>query len=389
MAACRVWIASAILALASASDAAAGCGDEREPRTASAAFAQLVESRRAGAAPAAEAALTALDGFPRAEMLAVLSDVAAELDDDAAASAGLAVLARCGAAADAGLAARLLRPGAEPDLEAAVLAIARRDARTLAVLDGVARGADTAVRIAFVRAVEALDSLEAAAWIARCAERHADVRPESLARLGRLAQSLPHPAPEEALSVVRGVLAGVGSDALRDAVVAAGRMEDGESVPYLVALLREDDAGLRADAAWALEQISGLRLRERAERWEDWYAVELQWWRERSDAAFAALESGERAACSRALLEIAGRRASRDRLALRVAPLLAAADPAVARLAAQTLRVLRSKVAIAALLRALERPESKVGIEVWLALRAITRKDIPLDVEAWRAACRG
>jgi len=394
---CSAWIAIAILASGPCAFAASAPSDPRtdarsdartarsDARTPAAAFAELVAARSGGNPAECEAALVALAGFPHALVRAAIESAAARDRSDEDARAGLAVLERIGLAGDLPLAPILWRPGSEEELEHAVLSIARRDARSLTVLEGLARAVAPEVRIAFVHAVEGLGTIEAVSWMARCAERLPDVRSEALARLGRLAQGLPYPAPDDALAVVRGNLAGFGSESLRDAVIAAGRMEDGESIPHLIALLREEDAGLRADAAWSLERISGLHLRDRADRWEDWYEVELDWWRERSDAAFAELESRDRAACTCALLEIAGRRMSRDRLSLRVAPLLEDADPWIAQLAAQTLRTLRSKVACAALVVALERPEPEIGLEAWRALRSITRKDLPRDVEAWRS----
>jgi hypothetical protein len=356
-----------------------------EPRTAAAAFVALVGARDSGDESGIQAAVNVLATFPRVEIRAVIERAALPGVGDETARAGLVVLERFGQADDLAFAAALLRAGSEEDLERAVLAVARRDRRALAVLEGLLRHVRTDVRVAFLRAVDGLGSLQAVVWIARCGEHSADVRGEALARLGRLAESLAHPAPEEALSLVHGVLGGIDGVGLRDAVIAAGRIEDGDSVPYLIALLSEGDPGLRADAAWSLQRITGLLLRERKERWEDWYASELEWWRERSQQAFAELESGDRGACTRALLEISSHHSSRDVLSLRVIPLLLDPVPEVARLAAQSLRVLQSKVACAALVAALERPEPEVAKEAWLALRAITRKDLPNDAALWRA----
>lgn len=381
-------VALAAPSLASAPD---GVATERaakpEATNAAAAFARFVEARRAESTADADAALGALSQRPLAELHAVLESAAAPGRPDEVAIAATLVLGRFGTASELALAPALYREEAREEFDSAVLAVARRDARALHVLDGAARTASTEVRSAFVRAVEGLATTEAASWIARCAERAPDVRGEALARLGRLAQQLAQPVSDDVFAVVRNVLGGVASDALRDAVIAAGRMEDGDAIPYLVPLLREENAGLRADAAWALERISGLELREHAESWEVWYAQQTTWWREHSDAAFADLEGATPALRIRGLLEVGPRRLSRDRISLRVVPLLEDPDPGVARLAAATLRALRSRVAVPALLDALERPEPVVGAAAWDALRAITRKDLPNDVAAWRAAC--
>jgi len=352
-------------------------------------FAELVEAHRSADEATSAKCLDALSTHSRA-VLRSIAERAAEPGRSAdVANAALVMLRRFGGPEDVALGAHLYRVGAGPDLEATLIAIVARDPRTLVVLDGLTRSVPPEVIAIFVRAVETRGSAEAAAWLARCAERAPEVRGEALARLGRLAESLPNSLPEEAREVVRNVLAGIGSDALRDAVVAAGRMEDGDSIPHLIALLGEEDPGLRSDAVWALERITGLKLRERRERWEDWYAGELAWWRDRSDAAFADLESTDVATRTRALLELSSRRASRDRLALRVIPLLDHADSTTAKLAAWTLRSLRAKCGVGPLIRALDHAESAVRLEAWRALRGITRKDLPEDAALWRAACPG
>lgn len=384
----RTSIALAILGLSVFAEARSVPDLNAEPRTASATFDLLVAARGADAGADAEHALTALGAFSRAELHTVIERAAEPGTGEDAAVAALAVLERFGRADDLVFAGALHRPSADVALEQAVLGVARRDGRALAVLEGASRAVTPAVRIAFVRAVEQLETLDAASWIARCAQRAPDVRAEAIARLGRLSEGLPHPAPDEALDLVHSVLGGIPTDGLRDAVIAAGRMEDGEAIPYLIALLGEDDSGLRSDAAWSLQRITGLRLRERKERWEQWYAGELAWWRDRSEYVFSDLDSLDRATLTKALLEISARQSSRDQLALRVMPLLQSPAPDVAKLAAQTLRILRSKVACVELIRALERPEPEIGLEAWRALRAITRKDIPRDVDAWRSACR-
>jgi len=358
-------------------------------RTATSVFADLVESHRSGASAQSESLLDALSQHPR-PVLRAIAERAAEPDRSLdVANAALLMLRRFGAHEDVALGAALHREGADAELQATWIAIATRDSRTLTVLDGLVRTLPGEVQAIAVRTVETVGTPEAAEWLARCAQRVPEVRCEALARLGRMVESKPFPAPEEALAVVRNVIGGIGSEALREAVVAAGRMEDGDSIPHLVAMLAEEDPGLRADAAWALQRITGLKLRERRERWEDWYASELAWWRDQSDQAFDDLQSPEAAERTRALMEISSHRASRDRLASKVIPLLEHEEPETAKLAAWTLRVLRSKCAVGPLIRALDRSDPEVAREAWHALRGITRKDLPEDATRWRAACPG
>lgn len=383
----RAGIASAMLAITSfASDDRPGVRG-LESRTATSVFAELVESHRSGAVEHSDSLLDELSAHPRAVLRALAERAAEPTRSVDVANAALVLLSRFGLHDDVALGASLHREGAGPDLLATWTAIAARDKSTLRVLDGLVHTLSPEIQAIAVRAVETVGTLEAADWLARSAQRLPEVRGEALARLGRLVESKPFVASEEALGVVRMVLGGIGSEALREAVIAAGRLEDGDSIPHLVALLGEEDAGLRADAAWALQRITGLKLRERRERWEDWYEAELAWWRDQSDATFADLQSSAAADRTRALMEISSHRASRDRLALRVIPLLEHEDTETAKLAAWALRVLRSKCAVEPLIRALERSEPEVTREAWHALRGITRKDLPEDAVRWRSAC--
>jgi HEAT repeat protein len=168
--------------------------------------------------------------------------------------------------------------------------------------------------------------------------------------------------------------------------VAAGRLRDDDAVPALLDALRAEDRGLVTDAAWALARITGLELRDRSERWEAWYADEEAWWRDRSDAAFARLDSIDPGENVAALIEISGRRAGRGRLAARIAPQLEAGDAVVAATAARVLGQLGSKVATAELVRALELGDPLASAAAWQALRQVTGKDLPHDPAAWRAA---
>ncbi len=350
-------------------------------------FAQLVEAGRDGNELEIAASVAALAAFPH-ERVRIVLDAAAgpdRFDDDA--QAGLIFLERRGSAADLDLLLGFARESLDPEVEAAALAVARRDHRALPVLADLLRTAPTFVRRAFVRAVESLETVDAAIWLAQCADRARDVRGEAIARLGRLAEKLPHSAPEEARALIHDALGGFESDGVREAVIAAGRMEDGDAIPYLLAMLGEPNQGLRQDAVWSLQRITGLNLRDRKERWEDWYSRELAWWRDDADTAFAELESSQDSARICALLEISSRHSSRDRLSLSVVPLLQDPNTEVAKLAANTLRVLRSKVACGALIDAMEGEEPGLAREAWRALQRITRKDLPQNAAEWRLIC--
>lgn len=90
-------------------------------------------------------------------------------------------------------------------------------------------------------------------------------------------------------------------------VLLAGKWGAEFAVPRLVELLSCSREGLRRDAHWALKQITGLALQPRAADWNQWLEREKRWWAERSESAFAALQSGSELTEQRGLREMGER----------------------------------------------------------------------------------
>lgn len=90
-------------------------------------------------------------------------------------------------------------------------------------------------------------------------------------------------------------------------VLLAGKWGADFAVPRLVELLGCSREGLRRDAHWALKQITGLALQPRYADWTQWLEREKRWWAERSEGAFAALQSGSELIEQRGLREIGER----------------------------------------------------------------------------------
>ncbi len=344
-----------------------------------------------GGEPAAHRAeaLESLSRQPLERLRAFLAGVAGASPSVSRAGAAIAVLARAGRADDLALMARFHSDETADAFEDGVVAILSRDRGGLLVLDAVRDAGATGLRASCVRSVARLPAADSARWLARCVQRAGDVRPEAVARLGRMALEVPVPLPEEARHAVRALLDGADRPALQPAIIAAGRLHDTAAVPALIACLGDASVGVRADAAWALERISGLHFDRNAELWRDWFAREAQWWREDGEQAAAALQAGDRAARTQTLLAIGSRRAWRDQLASLAAVALHDEDPGIAVLAAQVLATLDSKAGVPPLLQALGRGEDEVVKAACSALRSITGKDLPPEPASWRAAIGG
>jgi hypothetical protein len=171
----------------------------------------------------------------------------------------------------------------------------------------------------------------------------------------------------------------------REAALALGALGDFEGAGLLVDALDSEDAGLRANSAHALRELSGLRMGDAPAAWRLWHAGEVAWWREEAPALLDGLESGDRERVASALSEIARRRAFRHELAVRVAPLLDSPSALLRRRACHTLRELGSAEPLGALALALEDHDEAVRTSAHAALVAVTGRDLPPEPRLWLA----
>jgi len=90
----------------------------------------------------------------------------------------------------------------------------------------------------------------------------------------------------------------------RAAGLAAAALDDTEAVPLLIEHLEFGDGGLRANAHWALQRITRMRLSLTHDNWSRWYADEESWVARRKQAAFRMLASSDPGQITRAIAEI-------------------------------------------------------------------------------------
>ncbi len=79
-------------------------------------------------------------------------------------------------------------------------------------------------------------------------------------------------SPEEAGGWVQPLLGDENLNVQKQACIALGQLKTTAAVPDLIALLDPDaDPGLRANAVWALQQITGQALSDDPELWRTWW----------------------------------------------------------------------------------------------------------------------
>lgn len=319
--------------------------------------------------------------------------LARELGEGTEPGAIAAIIAISGHSGHAGDLAFLLQAGGSEaghdqrtQLERAVTRILVRDAAAFDALEGAVGTVGAELRSAMIHAVEATRLPRAALLLARWIETRREMRFECLPYLSRLSLSLEKPLPPEVTTPVRRLVEEGDETTLREAVLCSGRLGDCEVLPALIRHLREGEYGLRAEALWALQSISGMNLAADPVPWENWLAMETRWWNEESRTVFSWLGRGTKAEKVEALRQISLLRTWRHQAAAEVVVALEDTDEEVAVLAAALLGRLGSRVAVLSLVDVLGGERPKVASAAHAALVSITKRDLPTDPVACREA---
>jgi hypothetical protein len=314
--------------------------------------------------------------------------------DQAARAAAALALAAPGNPADLELVLEIALPALDPDglttpfgerIVDACVVLQERDGDAWQVARGlVSRSADPA-RLVLVRAAARAPGPEALAFLGWCVQAVAGRRLEVLGELQHASLALLPPADAGLAELVRRLLDDAEPQIVAQAALLCGRFEDGEATERLIELLAHPSSGVRSNALWSLQRISGLGLREDASRWATWHAAERAWWSEHFDATAAALGARDPVVVTRALLELGRRRLHRDRIGVELGRLLDHPDHEIVRLAAATLASVRSRASLHALVDALDVAPPDLRPPLERAFRCAAGPGAPEEPARWRA----
>jgi hypothetical protein len=309
--------------------------------------------------------------------------------------AALDLLSRCGGSRDIELVASIARGTEEAaEIEAPVAAafqraladILRRDRGGYGRLSTLMHGLGRELGAAAARAVADAGSREGLVFLARALDREPDLALALLAEIGRMGIHAERPIDPEVLAGVRARISDPSSPVLGEALLATGWLDDFDSIPSLIRYLRDHRAGVRADALWSLQRMSGLRVAAEPDVWTAWWEAESKWWRDDAPRLFRDLAAGNSARVKAALIACAAVRTYRHAIAAEIVPLFGSPDLEIARLAARISGQIASPVAVPALVDCLDRGDKSLRQSSWSALKAITAQSLPADAGAWRAA---
>jgi hypothetical protein len=344
-----------------------------------------------------EALLAALCTLPYAAVRAHMEPLVARAASSAVRCAVLDVLGRAGSAADVELCIVAARPArtAQDDgprdarvglaLELALCDLVLRDRGAFGPIGVLLHGLDDDTAFAVVRAVSDTRSREGLVFLARELDREPRFAACLMSEIGRMAVHAARPVDPDVLGIVRSRVSDPDSSVLDQAIIAAGRLDEFESIPALIDYLKDHRAGVRAEALWSLQHMTLLKLACEPEMWARWYEEDSAWWRDDSADVLRELHSGKTDRAASALVAIAPIRTFRHKLALEIAPLLAEPNVEIATVAANILGQLRSQAAVPALARSLDRTEGDLRRASLRALKAITAQSLPAESSAWLA----
>lgn len=210
--------------------------------------------------------------------------------------------------------------------------------------------ADESLRLAIVRGLADCGSDDALTRLAGELGRGRIGDSLLLMEIARAARRVDRMHLAEVRRSVRALLDGDDS-VRREAALCAGALGDEASAERLVDLLADPSEGVRTNAHWALQHLTGRQLPQAPQAWTRWLDAELLWWSDEAPAQLRALTNAdgpERVAAARAL---AAHRFPRHSLAQELAEAAPLDDPGATAIVLAALERLDSQSALAPLLR--------------------------------------
>ena len=245
-------------------------------------------------------------------------------------------------------------------LERALSVRLAREPREARELDEAMEITHPALRPAIVRAAGDAPSTEAAEFLTGVLADDSSLDLLVLTELARVL-AVTHEACGGAVEMKLGLHLSSSTVALRrEACLAVGRLELFVLTEPLIDLLADEDFGVRVNAHWALEEVTGKKMQPDPNRWYAWHDRELRWWSNDAQAAFTKLNSSEAHEISAGIRALSGHRHYRHEIAEELLPLLFHEKNSIVAQVCAALGALGSGKAVPALREALDHDTATV-----------------------------
>ena len=301
----------------------------------------------------------------------------------------LGVLAHIGRGEDIALGLKALEPNLTFEFEDAVTRILERDGSAFVHLKDHIREQTPDNASTLVRAAGATHSYAGLQMMLDLLGLDPGLDRVLLTHIGRIGQAAPWHVSEREREIVRSYLGAEDSQTLRGVLYAVGGLGDHAAVETIIGLLSSESRSVREAAHWALKSITGLGLSADPNGWVSWHATESNWYDRHARTLFGQCATSSPRGIADALKELSMRRYRRVTISEEVQALLAHPDAYVRRSACRALGSLQSGVAVPALLATMADNDEAVALEAWTALKAVTGKEQPFDIEAWSRELQG
>lgn len=352
-----------------------------------------LQSDRDPAAVAARTALLHALSRERGAALEHVEDLDATRLSDAHRRAALWVLADLGGPSQLETVLELVHgdgsppsPALQRELEETMVVLLSRKPRAAEQLGGHLRGAGPGALAPVSIALGRTGGESSLSVLRDLLREHRDLGAVLLPQVRRVVRSLPARDHAELRSEVRRFLEDGDLQSMRAASVLAADLEDEEALPRLLQLLDFEGTPAHASALSALNRLAGQDLGRDPGQWRGWYAKELAWWDEQLPSVLAELNARSAPRVLPALGELARHPLFRRALTEEVTRALDYPDPRVREAALGTLVSLGSRLAPECVLPLLEDEDRNVADAAWTALRRMTGKDLPQDLDVWLEA---
>lgn len=264
-------------------------------------------------------------------------------------------------------------------VRSACAAILRSDGRSWTALSELVRKVDPAAGRALLGAIAARREPRALPVLFSAARWQEDLGPQAAALATTCGGSADPKLDSDFTAWIVSELRDARPEYVRSLLQALGTIDDGTNAKMLIEHLKDEDAGSRDSALWALRKISGLGFPADPVTWRAWILAEDTWHKNRRPRLRFELDSNDVSRVATALREYSERRTRRPELASEVAVLLQHPQRELRLLACIVLEHLGSPAACGALSERLRDPDADVKEAAWKALCSITGLALPRD----------